>query len=82
MCNPKPVDGRQAMPKLSSRIHELCHGEGPVTLPVSCCHELRERPKKVGILALRRVKEERNGDPGVLARLDHHPVFHALELII
>ena len=82
MCNPESVDGRQSMPKLSSRIHELCEGESTVTLLVSSCDKLREWPKQVGILALRRIEEQRNGHPGVLARLDHNPVLHALELII
>lgn len=70
------------MAELSSRIHELRHGETPVPCGPFCRHELRERPKQVGVIALGRVKEEGNGDPCMFSRLDHDPVLDALVFII
>lgn len=65
-----------------SRTHELRHGEAPEPCRPLRGEELREGPEQVGGIALGWVEEDSNGDPGVLARLDHHPVLHALVLLV
>jgi len=62
--------------------HELGQCETPVTCRLFCCHELRERSKKVGLVTLGRIEEEGNGDPGILCGFDYYPVLNALHFII